>query len=47
MFTRSGKIRKTGGNIQPYTVYVHLYTLENSQQNDCNKGDFRHLLTFK
>ena len=39
-FTTNSKIRKTAVHIDPQTDYVHMYTLENSWQNDCNSGLF-------
>ena len=42
--TTSGKILKTAGHIDFQTVYIHIDTLENSGQNDC---DFRRLPAFK
>ena len=36
-FTTSGKIWKTAGHIDFQSVYVHMDTLENSRQNDCNR----------
>ena len=32
------KKQKTAGNIEPQTVYMYMYTLENSRQHDYNRG---------
>ena len=41
-FRKGGKILKTANPIDPQTVYniIHIYTLENNRQNDCNRGLF-------
>ena len=31
------RVRKTASYIDPHTAYVHMYTLNISRQNDCNK----------
>ena len=36
-FTTGRNFLKTADHIDPKTVYVHLYTLENIRQNDCNR----------
>ena len=34
-FKTGGRIRKTANHINPQAVYVHMYTLKKSRQNDC------------
>ena len=42
-FTKGGKFEKP---LVILTVYVHMYTLENSPQNDCNRELFSWSITF-
>ena len=36
-FTTGSKMMKIAGYIDLHTVYVHMDTLENSRQNNCNR----------
>ena len=36
LFKISRRIWKTASHIGPQTISIHIYTAENSQQNDCN-----------
>ena len=38
ILTIGGKTQKKASNIDPETVWVHLNTLENSRQNDYERG---------
>ena len=39
-FTTGGKIWKRAGHIDPQTVYVDMYTIKNSRQNESYRGIF-------
>ena len=46
-YNRQKKPREQLAIMTLKTVNVHLYTLKNIQQNECNRGDFCCLLAFK